>query len=82
MQFLVGANKDKADRSEDKADRSGVTPFLIASKEGNLEILRLLVEKGADKYTPHVHRCQQPIHLLNKLFQELDDKKQAPPRSD
>lgn len=32
----------------DKADRSGVTPLIIASALGDYDIARLLVEKGAD----------------------------------
>lgn len=46
-----GHNKIKVDLefySEEESELNGMTPLCVASKEGNVEIMRLLLEAGAD----------------------------------
>ncbi len=49
----VNARLKKGESGRGKLNRTGATPFLLASKTADIELMKLLVELGADPFLPN-----------------------------
>jgi ankyrin repeat protein len=53
----VNARHGKHNAGNERLNRTGATPFLLASETGDVPLMRLLVELGADPLLPNVDHC-------------------------